>query len=72
MTLAIDKMDERGHINTARHERLPKKTKVMWYYVAAKGLLERWSISFIKVSGRIHNDAFKRRSAFSFTVTILT
>ena len=31
MTLALDRMDGRGHINTARHERLPKKTKVMWY-----------------------------------------
>ena len=31
MTLAVDKMDGRGHINTAHHERLPKKTKVMWY-----------------------------------------
>ena len=31
MTLAIDKMDGRGHINTARHERLPKKTKVIRY-----------------------------------------
>ena len=28
-TLAVDKMDECGHINTARHECLPKKTKVM-------------------------------------------
>ena len=28
MTLAIDKMDGHGHINTARHEHLPKKTKV--------------------------------------------
>ena len=25
------KMDGHGHINTARHERLPKKTKVTWY-----------------------------------------
>ena len=31
MTLAIDKMDGRGHINTARREHLPKKTKVMRY-----------------------------------------
>ena len=28
MTLAIDKMDGCGHINMARHECLPKKTKV--------------------------------------------
>ena len=26
--LAVDKMDGRGHFNTARSERLPKKTKV--------------------------------------------
>ena len=30
MTFAIDKMDGRGLINTAHHERLPKKTKVAW------------------------------------------
>ena len=33
MTLAIDRMDGYGHINTARHERLQKKTKGMWYYL---------------------------------------
>ena len=31
MTLVVDKMDGGGHINTARRERLPKKTKVMQY-----------------------------------------
>ena len=31
MTLAVDKMDGRGHNNTARRGRLPKKTKVMRY-----------------------------------------
>ena len=31
MTLAIDQMDGRGHINTAHRERLPKKTKVTQY-----------------------------------------
>ena len=31
MTLAVQKKDGCGHINTARHERLPKKTKVMRY-----------------------------------------
>ena len=31
MTLAVNKMDGRGHINTARRERLPKKTKVTHY-----------------------------------------
>ena len=31
MTFAIDKIDGRGHINTACHEHLAKQTKVMWY-----------------------------------------
>ena len=30
-SIAIDKMDGRGHFNTARSERLPKRTKVTWY-----------------------------------------
>ena len=33
MTLAVDKMDGCGHINTACQERLPKKTKVMRYWL---------------------------------------
>ena len=49
MTLAVDKMDGHGHINTARRERLPKKTKVTQYYVATKGRSERHSTSFLKV-----------------------
>ena len=65
MTLIIDKMDRRGHINTADHERLPKKTK------ATKGLPERLSVSFIKVTGQMHNTIFKRKLTFSFTVIIL-
>ena len=31
MTLAVNKMDRRGHINTASHEHLPMKTKVTLY-----------------------------------------
>ena len=31
ITLAVDKMDGRGLINTACHEHLPKKTMVTWY-----------------------------------------
>ena len=31
MTLAVDRMDGRGHINTVRCERLSKKTKVTRY-----------------------------------------
>ena len=29
--LAVNRLDVRGHINTARHERLSKKTKVTWH-----------------------------------------
>ena len=53
-------MDGRGHINTAHHERLPKKTKVTDVVLATKGLLERRSSSFIKVSGRMRSDTLKR------------
>ena len=38
--------------------------------LTTKGLLERRSVLFIKVSGRMHSDTFERRPAFSFTVTI--
>ena len=33
MTLAIDTLNGRGHINTARHERLSKKTKMTRYWL---------------------------------------
>ena len=72
ITHAINKIDERGLINTAHHEHLLKKTKVTWYVLATEGLPEQRSTSIIKVSGQIHSDAFKRRLAFSFTVIILT
>ena len=62
-------MDGHGHINTAHHERLPKKNKVTQYYIATKGLPERQSTLFIEESRRTRSDAIKRRSAFSFTVT---
>ena len=70
MTLVTDKMDGHDDFNIARHECLPKKTKMTRYYVATKGLLERQSVSFIKVSGQMHSDKFKRKPAFSFTVII--
>ena len=38
--------------------------------LAAKGLPERQSALFIKVSGRMRNNTFKRRLTFSFTVVI--
>ena len=40
--------------------------------LARKGLPERRSASFIKVNGQMLSTAFKRRPAFSFTVTITT
>ena len=54
MTPAIDKMDGRGLIKTTCRECLP----------ATEGLPERCSASVIKVSGRVHSNAF------SFTVII--
>ena len=38
--------------------------------LATKGLPKRRSVSFTKVSVRMHNNAFKRRPTFSFTVII--
>ena len=64
MTLAINKMDRSGFINTACHERLPKETKVL----ATEGQPKSWSTSVKKVCGRMCSDAFKRRLPFSFTV----
>ena len=58
ITLEVDRMDGSGHINTARRECLRKKTKVTRYYLATKGLPERRSTSFIKVSG---SHAFTKR-----------
>ena len=71
MTLAVYKMVGHGLINTAHHECLPKKTKVMVYYIPTEGLPKKHSSSVIKVSEQIHSDALKRRPAFSFTVIIL-
>ena len=39
--------------------------------LTTKELTERWSASFIKVSGRMRSNAFKRTPGFNFTVTIL-
>ena len=38
--------------------------------LATEGLRKRWSASFIKVSGRMCSDTFKRRPVFSFTAII--
>ena len=46
MTLAIDKMDGRDHINTARGEHLPKKTKVTWYYSYRRTTLQLEHFSY--------------------------
>ena len=47
---------------------MPAKENYGDAVIATKGLPERRS--YIKVSGRMRNDAFKRRLAFSFTVII--
>ena len=63
MTPAIDKLNGHGLSNTARCERLPKKTKVMHYWLQKdyQAVQTSWNISIIKVSGRIRSGAFKRR-----------
>ena len=69
--VSIDKMNGCGHINSTCLEHLPKKTKVTRYYVATKELLERQNASFIKVSGQMHSENFKRSPAFGFIGIIL-
>ena len=69
MTIAINKINGRDLINTAHRECLPKKIK-MTRAVENYPKIE-WSASVIKVSEQIHNEAFKRRLAFNFTVIIL-
>ena len=56
MTHAIDKMDGRGLINTARHERQPKKSKVV---IPTEELPKRQSASVIKVSEQMHSNNLK-------------
>ena len=68
MILVIERMDGRGHINTTRRE--PVKENYGDAILATKGLPEKRSASFIKVSGRMRSTAFKRRPAFAFTVII--
>ena len=51
---------------------MPAKENKGDVVLATKGLPERRRVSFIKVSGRMRSDAFKRRPVFSFTVTIST
>ena len=71
MTLAINKLNGLGLSNSARHERLPKKTKIMRYWLQKyQAIVTSRCISVIKVSGRICSNAFKNRLAFSFTVII--
>ena len=36
MALAINKLNGRGLSNNACRERQPKKTKIIWYYVATE------------------------------------
>ena len=73
MTLDVDKLNGHGLSNTARHEHLPKKTKVTQYQLQKdyQTVPTSWNISIVKGSGHVQNDAFKRLG-FSFTVIILT
>ena len=48
---------------------MPTKENLADAVLATKGLPKRQSASFIKVSGQMHSDAFKK-PAFSFTVII--
>ena len=64
MTLAVHKMDGHGHINTARRECLPKKTKVMRYELQEDYRKDVALYLIIKVSGQMRSDTFKRRSLF--------
>ena len=54
MTLAINKMNGCGHINTAVMNVCQRKLR--WYGTNYKWLPERWSTSFIKVGGWMRSD----------------
>ena len=66
MTHAVDKLNRRGLSNTMRCECLPKKTKVIHYYLQKdyQAVPTSQNISFIKVSRQMRSDAFKRRLGF--------
>ena len=77
MTLAIDKVDGRGLSNTTLSHcaHLHGKEDEVEAVLAKEGrhinylaVATRQSASVIKVSVRMHSDAFKRRLAFSFIV----
>ena len=65
MTLAAIKLNGHGSSNTARHECLPKKSKVMQdYSYRSQNIATSWRNSVIKVNGRMYSNA---RLGFSFT-----
>ena len=72
VTLTMDKVNGRGHSNTAHREHLTKKTKVMWYKLQKEHLtVATWrSTLIVKVSRQMHSNVFKRKLAFSLTVII--
>ena len=74
MTPVVDKLNGHGLSNTARHKRLPNKTKVTQYWLQKdyQAVPTSWNVSIIKVSGRMRSNAFKRRLGYCFTVIILT
>ena len=65
MTLSVDKMDGHVHILT-QHVVNACQRKLRW-----SGATKGYRNSFIKVSGRMCSDIFKRRLTFNFIVTIL-
>ena len=69
MAPAINKLNGCGLSNTARRERLPKKTKVTQYWQQKdyQAVPTRRSVSMIEVSGRMRSDAFKTGLGFRFT-----
>ena len=73
MTPAVDKLNGHGISNTARPERLPKKTKVTQYWLQKdfQAVPASQNVSII-MSGQMHSDAFKRRLGFHYTIIILT
>ena len=74
MTPAVDKLNGRGLSNTACCECLPNKAKVTQYWQQKdyQAVPTRWSVSMIKVSGRMRSNAFRTRLGFHFTVIIST
>ena len=66
MTPAVDKLNGRDVSNTARRERLLKRTKVTQYWQQKdyQAVPTRQNVSMIEVSGQMRSDAFRARLGF--------